>query len=108
MKHELTSTDAGSQRTAHVGDTFEVTLRETPTTGYTWQPEFDAQELEQISDERRPSSPAPGAEGIRVFTFRTLRPGEATLRITKRRGWGSEAPEEFAVRLTIIPAAART
>jgi inhibitor of cysteine peptidase len=84
-----------------VGDEIEVKLPETATTGFVWQVESEEGALRQIGDQRVGSTVPRGAPGVRVLAFEALRPGEALLRIVKRRPWEREAADEFTLTLEI-------
>jgi predicted secreted protein len=86
-----------------VGDQIKVTLPETATTGFAWQPNVDGGTLRQVGDERAASAVPRGAPGTRVITFEALRPGEALLRLVKRRPWEAKPADEFSVELQIEP-----
>jgi inhibitor of cysteine peptidase len=98
---ELTGEDAGSERHVTVGEPIEIRLAETPTTGYRWEPEVDAETLEKVDDRFEGPSEPRGAAGTRVLRFEGRRPGTITLRLVKRRSWEKGAAEEFTVRLQI-------
>lgn len=87
-----------------MGDQIEVTLPETATTGFVWEPEVAEDALRPVGDERAAPGVPRGAPGTRVLTFEALRPGEAQLRLVKRRSWEPEPTEEFTVRLRVEPA----
>jgi inhibitor of cysteine peptidase len=86
---DLGADDAGSTRSAAVGDLVILTLAETPTSGYRWVVETqEASVLESAGDEFRPAETrALGAAGIRRWTFRVVGPGTARLRLVLRRAW---------------------
>jgi inhibitor of cysteine peptidase len=103
-KVELGPGDSGSRRTLAVGDSVEVRLPETPTTGFRWRPVADLQQL-RLTDDHFDGAVAPrGAGGQRVLVFEALTAGTAQLRLAKAREWEGVAREEFVVDLEIHPA----
>ena len=92
----LTEADAGREVAVEAGESFEVVLNETPTSGYLWvvhkiDPEYARLESEAYaepgSDERRV-----GGGREKVFTFKALKAGRTALELWLRRSW--EEPEE--------------
>ena len=93
--------------TFHVapGDTFELSLDSNPTTGYSWQAEFDQEYLEQVSKEFVPSqSDMVGAGGTEIFTFQALEVGETELTMVYKRSWESESAETRVFIIQIVEA----
>lgn len=81
--------DAGSTRSAAVGDQVILALAETPTSGYRWAIErFDTSVLESAGDEfQPPGTRALGAAGIHRWTFRVVGTGTTGIRLVLRRAW---------------------
>ena len=81
----------------HVGETFEVILKENPTTGYIW--EIFESELKKggllgvvrprkhryEQDENRRG--AVGVGGVRIFTFEVVAPGKGDINFIHGRPW---------------------
>ena len=87
-----------------IGQEFIIALGENPTTGYSWQEEFDSNFLELVDDKYEPSSEAKkpgivGAGGTRSFQFKALKKGETKVQLTYKRSWekGFAEKETFAV-----------
>jgi inhibitor of cysteine peptidase len=98
----LTTADAGTKRSAAVGDEVTVSLAENPTTGYRWQPAIDKAMLAPVDDTFEPASDATGAGGTRRLTFKVLHDGATELRLRKVRSWQpDDAAEEFVVTLDV-------
>ena len=70
---------------------FIIALDENPTTGYTWQEEFDDGFLELVEDKYEPSSEAKkgvvGAGGTRSFEFKGLKKGKTEVTMVLKRAW---------------------
>lgn len=98
---ELRQDDAGRVRHARVGDDITVVLDENPTTGYRWHPEVDASRLQLVDDQYQAPERRVGAGGIRRLIFTALRPGQADLRLVKRRSWEQSVIAEYDVALDI-------
>jgi len=83
----------GSRIDAHVGDTIELTLPETATTGFGWDVNEHSNSLTvQTSDLVPPEELRAGAAGTRRIVVRADQPGRARLSVTLRRAW--EPPEK--------------
>jgi inhibitor of cysteine peptidase len=87
----------GSAVTVARGDTLEVSLPQSASTGYRW--ELTPSEGLRIIDDRleSPASAHPGAGGQRVFVLRVEGPGVVRARL--RRAW--EPPERAAQTYTV-------
>ena len=85
-----------------LGDSFQVCLRESPTTGYRWHirsPESNILVIE--SDTFDTSQPALGAGGVRRWQFRAVQAGLARLEIENRRSWGTNVAETFRINARV-------
>ncbi len=103
-----TDQDDGASVSLAPGDSFEVRLRENPTTGYQWDlAEWDRAILEMTRDEFRPAGVlqrGAGGEHVWEFVARTL--GTLSLVLTYRRPGGSEVPANtFSLRVSVTSAA---
>jgi len=86
---QIGNADNGGKRRLRVGDVFEVTLPENPTTGYRWQLHSPVGPVLEVEDDSfaGPSSGMIGAGGLRSWRFRVLKEGLARLVIDNRRSW---------------------
>jgi inhibitor of cysteine peptidase len=77
-----TNLTPGESITVAQGRSFTITLRTNPSTGYSWQPQFDRTALSLISSVFI-SDPNPhhlvGVSGSQVFTFQGLAKGATTI-----------------------------
>lgn len=78
---------SGQAVNVSVNDTFDITLDSNPTTGYSWQAEYDEAYLVLVDRTFKPSSDAVGAGGVEVFTFRALKDGETKVTMVYKRAW---------------------
>jgi inhibitor of cysteine peptidase len=84
--------DSSQTISVKVGQEFIIALNENPTTGYSWQKEFDASFLELVGDKYEPSAEAKkpgivGAGGTRNFQFKALKTGETKVTLVYKRPW---------------------
>lgn len=88
--------------TVEVGDSFILSLDSNPTTGYSWETQFDSSFLELAGTTFEPSSPAIGAGGIESFEFLALEGGDTEVTMVYKRGWEGDYLEirVFSVRIT--------
>lgn len=85
----LAETDAATTTRLRRGDTVELRLPETPTTGYRWQVRTSGG-LATITDEHVPGGTAPGAGGLRRVAFDVTEAGSHELRAELARPWERE------------------
>ncbi len=84
--------------------TFEVCLRENPTTGYRWSFAADgAPFVVLIDDSFQSDGDRPGAGGIHRWRFRAAEPGSAKIVLSYRRPWeqGVSLERSFALSVRI-------
>ena len=85
------------------GKTFTVSLESNPTTGYSWQPEFDSEYLELVGSEFKSDSALMGASGIETFEFKALKQGETEITMIYKRPWENESLEKQVIPVDIKP-----
>lgn len=98
---QLTQDDSGRSYQLRVGERVTLTLPESPTTGYEWDPQVDRDMLRQVESHFVGATSPRGAAGDRVITFEVLRAGRTDLHCNRRRAWESDAAEQFQVHLDI-------
>ena len=87
-----------------VGETFELSLAENPTTGYRWQVDpAPPPVLGVFSEKFESSGGALGAGGRRHWTFHAQGPGDGTLNLVYRRSWETTAGRRFTARILVHP-----
>ena len=92
----------GTRCEVAVGDTFHVTLDETPTTGYRWQLLLGDKPLcVLIESTFEPGGQTPGLGGKHHWTFQAAEAGLTQLEFTSRRSWEKEGERRFQVGLLI-------
>ena len=84
----------------NVGQEFVIALDENPSTGYSWQEEFDDSFLELVADKYEPppepkegEPPIVGAPGTRIFEFKALKEGQTEITTILKRPWEEEFVE---------------
>jgi predicted secreted protein len=98
----LTQHNLGQTIFCAIGDQIIIRLKEIPTAGYIWQPEFvDPGILRLEKSQFSPvKGPRVGGRGERTFIFTVINFGETLLRLVLRRKW--EAPSEKADRFYVM------
>jgi predicted secreted protein len=96
--------DNGSRIDVQVGDTIELTLPETATTGFGWDVNEHGESLTvQSSEVVPPEGLRAGAQGARRIVVRADQPGRGRLSLSLRRAW--EPPDKnegtFAVDIDV-------
>ena len=79
--------DSGQTVKVSINDTFDITLDSNPTTGYSWQADYDEAYLVLVDRTFEPSSDAVGAGGVEIFTFRALKDGETKVTMVYKKAW---------------------
>lgn len=101
---ELTQSNSGDSIAVTVGDSLCITLESNPGTGYNWVvDEIDSTLLVQISVSgvaRRDNDTVGGLDYF-TYRFRTLAPGQTTLRLAYRRGWEENNPAVALFEITV-------
>ncbi|MFZ5449865.1 MAG: protease inhibitor I42 family protein [Thermodesulfobacteriota bacterium] len=89
-----------------LGKEFNISLEANPTTGYTWEANYDAHFLklkgkrfEPLAPKGRETMPLLGSPGKAVFTFIPLKTGQTTIKMIYQRPWEKTPAqeEEFTV-----------
>lgn len=87
-----------------VGGTFVVSLPSLPTTGYTWEAEYEAQSLAMIrANDLHALGDGVGSGGEEEFEFQAVAPGHTVVRLVYRRPWLSEPKETRTFTVTVHP-----
>ena len=106
MDFVLTSADNGTTLTLHPGNTGELRLPETPTTGYRWSLDPPPPILAITeADFTPPRSPTIGGGGERRWVIQAKTTGTATLTLKRWREWEGDPSviERYQVTLAITP-----
>lgn len=95
-----------------IGKTFFISLKSNPSTGYSWQPEFDGEYLELVkstfvSDTNPDGPPLVGAGGIEIFEFLALEQGQTKVTMLYKRVWEQESIDEHIALVQILPTTAK-
>lgn len=85
----LAEADAATTTRLRRGDTVELRLPETPTTGYRWRLRMP-DGLAPVADEHVTAGTTPGAGGVRRVAFDVTARGSHELRAELIRPWESE------------------
>ena len=71
-----------------LGQTFTVSLKSIPSTGYTWKEEYDSTMIELLKAKEFVSrSSAVGGGGEEIFEFQTRQLGETHIKMEYQREW---------------------
>jgi inhibitor of cysteine peptidase len=91
-----------------LGKEFTISLEANPTTGYTWDADYDAHFL-QLKEKKfkflapqGPESVRPlGSPGKAVFTFIPIKTGQTAIKMLYRRPWEKAPAQEEAFTVII-------
>ena len=96
--------DISTPREVIVDGTFIISLESNPTTGYSWQAEFDAEFLELVNEDFSSDSALLGAGGIQKFEFLALKQGQVDVTMIYKRPWEEESIDKKVVPIKIVSA----
>ena len=86
------------------GESFRITLAETPTSGYQWHFLSDgAPVCTLVGDSFRAGSQQAGGAGVHEWHFEAKSPGRATLKMELARGWDRTATTRSFALSVIVP-----
>jgi len=72
------------------GENFALSFDGNPTTGYTWEPQFDTNYIKLNWKKFEPSSKLVGGGGKEMFEFHAIKRGETEIVFIYRRSWEKE------------------
>ena len=87
----------------NVGETFTISLKSNPTTGFSWHPEFDSELLKLVSKDFRSDSTLPGSPGVEFFEFEAIKQGQVKVKMIYKRPWEPRSLEEQVILIDIAP-----
>lgn len=78
------------------GETFKISLKSNPTTGYQWNPEYDNTKLELVDSSYKADEPQlAGSGGNQIFEFKVIGSNSNTsIKFAYARSWESVPPIE--------------
>lgn len=77
-----------------VNESFVITLKSNPTTGYSWNADFDENFLSLVLQEYVPDNEnLVGSGGVEKFTFTGLEAGTTAITMNYKRPWEEESIE---------------
>jgi inhibitor of cysteine peptidase len=84
-----------------LGKEFTISLESNPSTGYTWEANYNADMLklkekrfEPASPQGPAATPLPGSAGKDVFTFIPIKSGQTTVKMFYQRQWEKSPVQE--------------
>ena len=95
--------DVGIPKDVKIGETINFSFASNPSTGFSWQANYDKTIIELTKQEFKQTGPViPGAGGIEYFTFKGLKLGVTELKFTYLRPWESVQPaDEKIYKITV-------
>jgi predicted secreted protein len=101
---EFHESDAAEQQAqVPLGDSFEISLRENPTTGFRWKMHTGAQPVCSLTEDEFQPGRLPGAGGIHRWRFLAAQAGETRITLSLERSWrqGAEPSKTFNLRVRV-------
>jgi inhibitor of cysteine peptidase len=102
---KLSEVNAFTTKDVYVGDQIQLSLKDNPSTGYTWKIIcIDEKILVQVGEkEFIADGPKIGSKGISIYTFNALKSGCTKLQLEYSRPWQkSEKDKDFSIEFKII------
>lgn len=99
MHHKISGDNNNKNIVVHKGDTIEIQLDETPTTGYSWEiDKVDSQLLGfQSSDYKIYDTAGIGGGGIRSMKFLVNGEGKGSIKLKNWRKWSGDIYQQFEI-----------
>lgn len=99
MLHKISGDSNNKNIDVHKGDTVEIALAETPTTGYSWEiDDIDTQVLELRSTAyKMHNSTGVGAGGTRIMIFLVSGKGKGFIKLKNWRKWNGNIHQQFQI-----------
>ncbi len=92
----------GAPITVTLGQTFTISLKSTPSTGFTWKTEYDSTMIELVKPPKFISnSTAIGGGGEEKFEFKPKRIGEIQIKMKYQREWET-TPREIKLYTVLV------
>jgi predicted secreted protein len=85
----------------NVGKQFEISLKGNPSTGYRWEPLYDATIIDFFDQGYQSETGKPGSSGVETFHFRALKVGHTEVVMTLKRRWEREALQKEIFEISI-------
>ncbi|KAL7712756.1 Amoebiasin-2 [Entamoeba marina] len=95
VQHVLTDKDKDSVVNIKTGDTIAFHLKTNPSTGFSWDMDYNKNVLALLKDSTLQENHVPGLVGfsvIRQITFKPLVTGNVVVRFNYRRPWENKEP----------------
>lgn len=96
-------TNTGENIEVKVNREFVIAVDANPSTGYSWQTEFDAAVFELVSERYAPEKAEGlvGAGGTQYYRFKALKTGPARITLEYQRAWESSSLEVRTFNITV-------
>jgi inhibitor of cysteine peptidase len=98
----FTAFQAGKSAKLPIGDSFEVSLPENPTTGFRWKITAGGEPASKMINEDFHPGARVGGQGIHTWRFRAVQQGESEIRMVLQRSWETPAEPAQAFTLQVI------
>ena len=93
-----------------LGESFQISLRENPTTGFRWQLTAGGEPVCTLTSDHFTPGASPGAAGVHRWVFRANQVGEALVTMILRRAWtrNAEPAKSFVLQIRVEARGAQT
>ena len=103
MAEHLDKSADGREIEVAVGDEFDITLDENPTTGFRWRVTSDGSPACALARDEfnAPNEARPGQGGSHTWQFRAVRAGPGQIQMSYARGVEGSASRDFTLRVRV-------
>ena len=103
--HRFTASNTGKSAKLPIGESFEVSLPENPTTGFRWKITAGGEPASTMTDEDFHPGTRVGSPGVHNWRFKAIQDGESEIRMVLQRSWESpaEPAQTFTLRVIVEP-----
>lgn len=97
----------GREIEIHIGEVFEITLPENPTTGFRWSFEARGEPFCSLLDDHFEPAPQnlPGRGGCHYWHFKAVQVGSGNITLAYRRSWEQTgmSARRFTLHVHVVP-----
>jgi predicted secreted protein len=100
---QLTVSKTGERVDVSKGESFEISLPESPATGFRWKITANGEPVSRMTFEEFRPGTAVGGQGIHSWQFRAMRAGETHINMVLQRSWeaSNEPAQTFNLRVVV-------
>jgi inhibitor of cysteine peptidase len=99
---QFAASKTGTSAEIPKGESFEISLPENPTTGFTWKITANGEPVSKMMGDDFHLGAGVGGPGVHIWRFRTIDTGESEIKMMLQRSWGPPAEPEQSFTLRVV------